>query len=338
MRFRSFLFDKIVNITLICFALLVQITILIGIGAGTYAIFFFSILTFGCSISGFLYEYWKKRSYYFDLLKSLDGLDRKSLIPELIDEPDFIEGKILYETLQVCNKSMNDEIAYYQQNSKEYREYIETWIHEIKTPIASAKLIIENNLDHVTRSIDEEIELIDGFIEQALYYSRSSGVEKDYIIKPVTLQELVSQVLRKNSKEFIAKKIRLEKGDLDQTVYTDVKWLTFILNQVIGNAMKYKSDNPVISIQAVTRENKIILEITDNGIGISASDLPKVCEKGYTGTTGRKYAKSTGMGLYLCKKLCLKMGLNLDIESVEGAGTTVRILFPVSRFHEENLT
>ncbi len=289
----------------------------------------FLILTYLMSIvCSFLAEYIPKRNYYNKALKDLENLDKKYLLSELVEEPFFIEGKIFYECLQKSNKSMNDEIAKYRISSKEYREYIELWIHEVKTPIASSKLIIENNKSEITESISEELDIVDYYLEQALFYSRSNGVEKDYIIKKTLLKDLVNKVIRKNSKAFIRDKIKLAIDNMEYTVYTDTKWLEFILNQIIVNAIKYHGDNPSIGIFVEKKNNSISLFIRDNGIGISEKDLPKVLEKGYTGKVGRKYTKSTGIGLYLCKKLCDKLGLAIYISSKENSGTTVEIVFP----------
>ena len=182
---------------------------------------------------------------------------------------------------------------------KEYREYIEMWVHEIKTPIASSKLVIENNYNNdIVRKIDTQINKIDNFVEQVLYYSRSNEVGKDYIIKKVELEPLVKKVIKRNQRDFISKRISLELKDLEQIVYSDSKWIEFILNQIIVNAIKYsKGNNDKIEIEGQKQNNSVILTIKDYGVGISEKDIGRVFEKGFTGENGRKFGKSTGIGL-----------------------------------------
>lgn len=279
-------------------------------------------------LAGLALEYLPKRSYYSRLHRHLDTLDQKYLLCELIGEPPFEEGKLWYDALKRSAKSMNDRISEYERASREYREYIETWVHEIKTPIASGKLLIENNPSALTASIGEEIDRIDQFVEQALYYSRSSNVEKDYLIKRASLKELVNSVIRRHAKALIAAHVSFDLQGLDCTVYTDVKWTDFMLGQILSNAVKYRREDCRISVTGEQGENGVSLKIRDNGTGIPAQDLSRVFEKGFTGQNGRSYAKSTGMGLYLCKKLCVKLGLGLSVCSEEGRFTEVELRFP----------
>lgn len=273
-------------------------------------------------------QYMKKIRYYNMIKSKLDMLDQKTMIAEMLEKPDFFEGKLIYDTLSVCNKSMNDEILKYKTEAAGYREYIEMWIHEVKTPLAAAKLILENNPSEITDTMNEEMTQINYYLEQALYYARSNSVEKDYIVKELNLKDIVQNAVRLNAKMLIGNKVKIQMENLEQEIFSDEKWILFILNQIISNAVKYKKDDACISFYAVQTDNQILLNITDNGIGISSKDLPRVTQKGYTGTTGRNYQKSTGMGLYLCKKLCDKLELSFKIESKEEEYTTVMIGFP----------
>lgn len=282
-------------------------------------------------------EFLMKARFYNDVRRKLSGLDKKYLLSELITRPSLNECRILYDVLKAASKSMNDEIGVYRRGSEEYREYIETWVHEIKTPIASAELIIENHSSPVTLSIGEEIDQIEEYVTQALFYSRSNGVEKDYIIKKVALQDLVNPVVRRSAKTFISEKIRLSTQGLDLTVFTDPKWTDFILGQLFENALKYLNTGPgaapEISVCGRRGDSEILLSITDNGIGIPPEDIDRIFDKGFTGSNGRRGGtKATGLGLYLCKKLCHKLGLGLSVESEPGRGTTATIHFPV---HEQ---
>lgn len=164
-----------------------------------------------------------------------------------------------------------------------------------------------------------------------LYYSRSNNVHKDYIIKQINLDNVVRDVVKRNYRDFIHKKIRLNIEDINETVYSDEKWIKFIINQIIGNSIKYSgSSAPMISIYSVKKANSVMLTIEDNGVGIPHKDIDRVFEKGFTGENGRKFSKSTGMGLYLCEKLCSKLGLKISISSEVNKGTKVTLIFPLS--------
>ena len=273
-------------------------------------------------------QYVKKFRYYKEIKDKISMLDHKTMIADMLEKPDFFEGRLLYDTLEICNKSMNDEILKYKTEAAGYREYIEMWIHEVKTPLAAAKLILENHPGDTSKMLDEELGQINYYLEQALYYARSNSVEKDYLVKEIDLKELVQNSIKANARMLINQKIKIQMENLDQEVFTDEKWILFILNQIISNSIKYKKENAQIAFSAEETKNQIFLKIKDNGIGISTKDLPRITEKGYTGVTGRNYQKSTGMGLYLCKKLCEKLQLSFNIESEEGKYTTVIIGFP----------
>lgn len=284
------------------------------------------------------YYYCKKSNYYNKIKRILKELDKKYLLPVLIEEPNFSDGKVLYDVLSITDKSMNEEVNKYIFSQEEHREYIDMWVHEIKTPISSSKLIIENNKDENTLSILEEIEKIEAYIEQVLYYSKSNNIETDYIVKELNLRKCVSSVIKRNKKDIRSKNIIIELDDFENKVYCDSKWLEFMLNQIIINSIKYigsievnkklKSKSGRIKIYIVENVNNIELFIEDNGIGINERDLKKVFEKGFIGENGRKLKKSTGMGLYISKKLADKMYIGLDIDSIIEEGTIVKVTFP----------
>lgn len=285
-------------------------------------------------LSYIIIEFFKHKKYYDNMEEVLRSLDKKYLIAEIMEKPELLEEKLFYETLRECNKEMHEHVNYYKNLQLDYREYIETWVHEIKTPIASSRLIIENNKSPMMDNIGEQIKKIEGFVEQALYYSRSSEVSKDYIIKKFDLRTAVNNTVRRNSKDFINKKVSLQLDDIDDDVFSDIKWVQFILNQIISNSIKYiKSKEGKIKIYSTNNKENVVLTVEDNGIGISEKDIIKVFEKGFTGKHGRKYSASTGMGLYLCKKLCNKLGLEINITSQLGVGTKVNIIFPLSEFN-----
>ncbi|MDU1323267.1 MAG: sensor histidine kinase [Clostridium botulinum] len=276
-------------------------------------------------------QFIKYKNYYDEVDSILENLDNKYLLPEIIREANFIEGEKLNSILKEISRDMHENVKYYKDMQEDYREYIETWVHEIKTPIASTKLIIENNRNEVTNKIDFQMDRIEGFVEQVLYYSRSNNVSKDYIIKQINLDLVVRNVIKRNYRDFIHKKIKLDIKDIDEIVHSDGKWLEFIINQIIVNSIKYSnSKEPMVSIYSTKKANSVMLNIEDNGAGIIDKDINRVFEKGFTGENGRKFSKSTGMGLYLCEKLCSKLGLKIIIVSKVNKGTKVTLIFPLS--------
>lgn len=290
-----------------------------------FFIWFFPLSTY------ILIEYMKYRKYFSNINNILESLDKKYLLPEVLQEPNFMVGENINDILKELSRDMHEQVKHYRNIQEEYREYIEMWVHEIKTPIASSKLLIENNTNEVTRKIDTQMDRIENYVEQVLYYSRSDEVGKDYIIKKVWLSKLVKDVIKRNQRDFISKRISLQLGDLDEIIYSDTKWVEFILNQIIGNAIKYsKGKDDKIEIYLKKISSAVILTIKDHGVGIIERDLNRVFEKGFTGENGRKFGKSTGIGLYLCKKLTDKLGLGLQVQSEENVGTEISIIFPKS--------
>lgn len=277
----------------------------------------------------FFCEFKNKKFFLKDLQENLDALDEKYLLSEVIREPSSKDNKIIYDVLKECNKSMNDKISEVEKENREYREFIELWVHEVKTPIASSKLIIENQRNEVLNSIDEELTKIEEYIEKVLFYARSSSVEKDFIVSKINLEQVVNMCLRKNSISLIEKSVSIKKENLNQDIYTDEKWLTFIINQILSNSIKY-FDKEINTLKFIGEERaeSIILSIIDNGQGMDEKAVLKAFDKGFTGEIGRRFKGSTGIGLYLSKKLALKLGLNISLTSRLKEGTKVTIVLP----------
>lgn len=345
MDFSRYCKDRLVSVVIVLISIAMVALMLYVFDLDRAAIVFVCLVIAVAFFCTLVFDYFKRRRFYNELRQTLDQLVESYLICELLGRPDFYEGTLAYDALMQATKAMNDRIASYRISSEEYREYIETWIHEIKTPIAAAHLLAQNHPDEVAHAMDGEVDRIEGFVEQALYYSRSSAIEKDYHIREVNLSRLVKEVVRRNARLLIENKVTPRLGDLNYEVYADAKWVSFILGQLIGNAVKYrKADTgedapgaPTVlrfsaeQLDAGLDSVRTVLHVTDNGIGIPAEDLPRVFDKGFTGMNGRRFAKSTGIGLYLCKQLCTKMGLDIAIESTQGKGATVSISFPQNK-------
>ena len=331
MKFKSFIKDKILQICLIIFGIVTIEIFLLAYPFGNFIKIYIPITIFGLYFISIIFEYLDKKRYYRNIYKFLNELEEKYLITEIINNPNFTEGKILKDVLEQTNKSMIENVNKYKYLQEDYKEYIEMWIHEIKTPIATTKLIIENNKNDVTKNIEEELNEVENYIEQALFYARSNTVEKDYYIKKSNLKDIVNECIKKNKTSLIHNRININSHELDKQVNTDSKWIVFILNQIIQNSIKYKSSE--IEIYAEQGKENIVLHIKDNGIGIKESEISRVFEKGFTGTNGRTLnKKSTGIGLYLCKKLCNKIGIGIELNSIQNEGTEIKIIFPQSSY------
>lgn len=316
-------------VNIILFTIVLATMIFLDVGSSiifvTFFIWFFPLLSYA------VMEMNKSYRFYNELKRTSESLDKKYLLAQIIKQPNFIEGKLIYDILKETDKCMHENVNKYKEMQIEYKEYIEAWVHEIKTPIASIGLIIQNNPSEITQNISNEIGKVESFIEQALYYSRCSDVSKDYIIKKFELKLMVQRVIRRNAKDFINKKIALDANHVYGFVYTDIKWIEFIVNQIITNCIKYcEKGNGKVKIYTKDNKTNKILVIEDNGIGIMDKDIKRVFDRGFTGDNGRLFEKSTGMGLYLCKTLCDKLGLKIFINSSINKGTKVRIVFPLN--------
>lgn len=276
----------------------------------------------------FIWDFHRRSVYYNRLLRMLKQLDEKTLLLEIAERPTFLDAQIISDILRQNNKYQNDKIAELQRESRNYRDFIDTWVHEIKTPITSARLIVENEKNPTTLKIDDELRKIDAFVEMVLYYARSSDVEKDFKVEKTTMKSLVSAALKTYSKPIIQANGHIHMEGLDIPVCADSKSCAFVIGQIVSNAIKYRQENFCLDFTSEVEKNRVLLKIHDNGIGITAADLSRVFDKGFTGENGRRFPKSTGIGLYLCKKLCRKMNIHISIGSEKGQGTTVTLYFP----------
>ena len=276
-----------------------------------------------------IYDFYRRKKFYDKFINDLDLLDKKYLITEMIEKPNFYEGEILYDTLYEIDKSMAEKIKEYSLNIQDFKEYIEMWIHEVKLPLSSINLMIHNNKELSDKKIVEQLKRIDDDVEQVLYYVRSENAEKDYLIKETELNKVIGNVAMKNKDILLENKIDFIVDVDDRKVLTDSKWLEFIVNQIVSNSIKYIRNGVEHFIKITTEENNqnTILKIYDNGIGIEKSDITKVFDKTFTGNNGRKIETSTGMGLYIAKQLCKKLGHKIAIDSKENEFTEVSILF-----------
>lgn len=275
------------------------------------------------------YDFFRRKQYYDELAEAWEGLEEKSYLCEVIEQPGFYDGKVMYQIVKQSGKYMNDRIAEKQQELIDYKEYVQTWVHEIKTPIAVQELLIENSRNPLTSSLEEETRKIEAYVEQMLYYAKSSSLEGDYIIQAVGLKTLVMDVIRKNKKMMVGAGVMPRLEQLDYEVLADPKWMEFILSQIVTNSVKYcdKSRKPYVSFEGKEEGRMVVLTVADNGIGIPTQDVSRVFQKGFTGENGRLFKQSTEMGLYLCRKLCDKMEISMELSSCQGEGTQIAFCF-----------
>lgn len=334
MKFKDYVKDKILYISLVAFAVITIEILLIPYDMQIFIKIYVAVVIIAAFLIGFLVEYYSKKNYYDTVKSRIKELQEEYLIMEVLPKADFTEATILEDVIRDIGKSMLENVNKYKYLQEDYKDFIELWIHEIKIPIATSKMIVENNKNEITESINEELDKIDNYTEQALFYARSNTVEKDYIVRKIQLKEIVNASILKNKAQLIQNKISIDTKDLDETVYTDSKWCIFIINQIIQNSIKYsKNADRQIEIYGEKKKENIILHIKDNGIGIKESEITRVFEKGFTGENGRITGKkSTGIGLYLCKKLCDKLCIGLELNSKKDEGTEVKLIFPNNSF------
>lgn len=329
MSFFKYLKDKLFIILTFLFSYIVILLMLIAFKIDHSLIIAITIVLFLMILIIILEGYFRKRSFYNSLINNTNKLDKKYLVLETLYKPDFYEGKIAYEALYDINKSMTENVKKHNDQLTDFKEYIEMWIHEIKVPIASLILQIHNNKDKKSKDILKKINKIDELTEQILYYVRTENIEKDYLIKDTNLNKVISEVALKNKDYLLENKIDLVCDNLNYDVLTDSKWLVFIINQIVNNSIKYKKENgdAILKIYAENNNDSVKLIIEDNGIGIIESDLPRVFDKSFTGYNGRIRHKSTGMGLFIAKSLCDRLGHKIDVQSKQNEYTKVIITF-----------
>lgn len=335
MKFAAYLKDKIIIILIyLAFSLIISLMLLAFKTQVSLIVAIMVILALLLIII-ILYDFIRKKNFYNKLVNNIDLLDKKYLVLETLNRPSFYEGNILFDQLYEINKSMIEEINRYSLSISDFKEYIEMWIHEVKIPISSLILMCHNDKRFLDKKYIHQISKLDNYIDQVLYYVRSENTEKDFIIKEYKLDQVISQVALKNKDDILENKINFIVDIDDLYIRTDIKWLEFILNQIINNSIKYKKNkDSYINISSKNYDDKVVIIITDNGIGIEESDLPRIFDKSFTGTNGREKVKSTGMGLYIVKNLCEKLGHIVDVKSEVGKYTSIYITIMKNDYYD----
>ena len=275
-----------------------------------------------------VFDWSRRRRYFKEIYGILEKVDKPYLISEIMPKSYRLDDNLHRDILKLSNKSVIDEVNHVEVEKDEYREFIESWIHEVKLPITAINLICDNNKSEITDKIKVQLSQIENDVEKALFYSRSDNVYKDYFIREINLENVVLKTIKKNKTYLTWNNVKIDLDIKEQSIYSDDKWLEFIITQILINSVKYKKDNIAIKFTTRKYHNKTKLLIEDNGEGIDSGELGRVFDKGFTGSNGRNTQNSTGLGLYLCKKLSRKLGMDIEIESEKGEFTRVIMSFP----------
>ena len=336
MKFNSFLKDRLYSIVTALFSYFIILLVLLAFKSDKSIIIAITIILLVTYILLFLTDFFRKQKFYTDLLTNIDNLDKAYLVLETLNRPEFYEGELLCQALYEIDKSMNENVRIEKEQLLDNKEYIEMWIHEVKRPLASLVLTLNNQKNILDRKTKNILKRLEDYVDQVLYYVRSENAEKDYFIKEIDLSKVIKNVGIKNMDDLLDNKVEFIVDKTNYKVFTDSKWLEFILNQIINNSIKYKRniDNSYIKIYVKDNLDTTVLIIEDNGIGIKTSDIRQVFDKTFTGTNGREKTTSTGMGLYIAKNLCKKLGHKIEIESKENEYTRVFITFAKNKFYD----
>ncbi len=328
MTLREFLADGLERIMawLICIVLSAMFLAATGTQTGVILILFivlllaFGIMELVCFV--------RQRIRLRELEAIMDQLDQKYLFAECVPGAKTLYERRLFELMHRAGRAMIGPVSDAQAAQREYREYVEGWVHEIKTPITAAGLICRNADNETRRRFMQELGQIEAYVERTLFYARAESPEKDFVIRQVQLSELAAEAIDRHRALLMQSGVRVETLGLERWVFTDDKWAVFILGQLLQNAARYRKRDPVVTLRADLVEKQVHLTLEDNGIGIPAHELSRVFDRGFTGSNGRSRGGSTGMGLYLCRRLADSLGLGLWLISEEGEGTAVTLVFP----------
>lgn len=316
--FGKYIKDKITFIIMFLAVCLVYISILLlyslPVGAAVYPAAICAVL-----ISVFLIFDYKKAHKKHILLQNMQKLtsDLMEHFPEVksIDDSDYQQIIQLLKDEQKQLRTKMD-IRY-----TDMVEYYTMWVHQIKTPIAAMSLKLQNEDNELSQSISEDLFRIEQYVEMVLTFLRLDYDSTDYVIRQYNLNNIIKDAVKKLAPQFIRKRIRLDYKPTDTNVLTDEKWLSFVIEQVLSNALKYTASGSI----SIYIESPKTLCIRDTGIGIAPEDLPRVFDKGYTGYNGRSDKKASGIGLYLCKRICTNLHHNITALSTVGEGTVIKI-------------
>lgn len=253
-------------------------------------------------------------------LQQLTGLSAQ-LVEDKLPDPVTIEDEDYQEIIALLEQERRELQTAMTRRYTDTVEYYTLWAHQIKTPIASLRLTLQNEDDPKSRRLLADLSRVEQYVEMALVYLRLDSQSSDYVLRDCDLDGVIRGAVKKLSSQFIDRRLSLDYQSVKVTALTDEKWLSFVIEQVLTNALKYTARGGI----TITLEDPLTLCVRDTGMGIAPEDLPRVFEKGYTGYNGRTDKQASGIGLYLCKRICENLGHTISIQSTLGEGTCVRI-------------
>lgn len=262
---------------------------------------------------------------YLRVRKTHMALQRIQSITDALTQ--LLPGEDTIETgdyRQIVRRMGEEHNRYRSRTDQRYADMIDyytVWAHQIKTPIASMRLTLQNEDSAMARQLSADLLRVEQYVEMVLTFLRLDSDTTDYVIREYDLDPIIRQAVRKFSCEFIGRKLRLYYEPVDVKVVTDEKWLSFVLEQVLSNALKYTMAGSITI--SVSDDRKLCIQ--DTGMGIAQSDLPRIFENGYTGRNGRTDKKASGIGLYLCKRICANLDHTITAESTVDVGTAITI-------------
>ncbi len=306
------------------------------LGCGMQGSILISAFVLICASASIIIRYARGARFWKGVAKAADA-EQAQDAAALVADAKAPEAVLCEDAIERIVGLSNSEQASCRRELDDYRSYVELWIHETKTPIAAAKLTLSHMTGPEADALARELERVDAQVDQALYYARSTSVQKDYSIRSTSLLEAVREACKRQARFLIERQAipDIQIGD-DVEVLADAPWLVFMIGQAVANAAQYGASSITFTSheeEPMTPHGRTILEIRDDGCGISAADISRVFERGFTGSNGRESGTATGMGLYLIALMCNRLGLGVAISSEEGSGTAISFSFPHDRRH-----
>ena len=335
----AYLADRAPIIALLALALCILTLALSAFGISMQGIALCAAILVLCDAGALALGYLRQARYFRTLEQAAERIERASELAGLLPLPHSLEAQTAHSAIELCTLAATREISDERRTTSDYRTYVDLWIHEVKTPIAAAKLLVAGMHGAEADKLRLEMENIEHQVEQALYYARCSDLTNDYHITSIPLAGTVREACKRHANLLIASEVQ-PKLDIPEEleVLADKQWLLFMLGQLIANAAKYGASTLTFSARQHnenTSAGHVDLTVADDGWGIPAADVPRVFNRAFTGQNGHRAGSSTGMGLYLCAVMCDRMGMKLTVASEEGVGTRVTIGFPQNRANEQ---
>lgn len=314
---------------IVCFSIIFAIINLILLSSNNLKeaagdILYMDVLIIFTAAAFLFWNFKKRKDKYAELINALND---SSNIDVLLPGGGDFYSDIIRKIVNHKNDEMYNKTKELRGNLDDVNDYIVKWVHEIKIPMSVCEIISDKLPDELSESLKMEVERMNFLVEQVLYTSRASNYSKDLQISEVNIEKVVRGVVRKNTSFFISSKIDLQLLNLKFSVMTDEKWLAYVLDQIINNACKYSYADGKIKIWAEEDEKTVKLHVRDKGTGIAAKDIGRIFDKGFTGDNGRKVKKSTGIGLYISKKMFKSLGHDIRVSSIEGEYTEFTLVF-----------